>query len=672
MKLFRLFPLMIAALLGFVACEENPQVDNKPDPVVELKVDKQTIVADGEDKATFTVFVDKVERTADCKIICLKDNSILDGRTFASTEAGEYQFKATFESFSSEAVAVTVEPLDVDSAPVLVADKKEIKADGEDMVIFTVTFEGEDVTSKSTIINLADESALEDNSFTTTTPGIYQFAALMEGNPLESGAITIVAKAIEEPGNEPVVTLEVDKSEILADGEDVATFVVKADGEIVTEDVFVFYLATNKAVKDMQFTTTEVGEHKFLASYGSYFSNEITITATEVTTPDPEPIIALSADKSEFVADGTDKVTFTVTSDEVALESGYTIYLVVDAESSALKGNEFKTTTAGEYKFKAVVDEYESEVITITATEPEIVAEPKLTLSADKTEIVADGIDAVVFEIKEENFNTDDAPHLYNLADNSVVRGPFTTTEAGTYEFVARKGEVESNKITIVAKAVEPENPEQPENPENPEQPENPENPEQPEQPAKEYKVGDYYEENGVKGIVYAFAEIAKYNDSYTEIVGYDKYCYLFSMDQVYIEWSTENVQCNAMNPKDGAKNMISIAYQDSTYAKYPAAKWCADHGEGWYLPASNELHMMWDAISGGNHIFTDPTVTAFNKTLTDNGGQPIEETFYWTSNEVSESQAEVVCFSEGKGVCLEILKSDKFDVRAVYKFKVE
>lgn len=654
MKLFRLFLLMIAPLLGFVACEENTQVDNKPDPVVELKVDKQVIVADGEDKATFTVFVDKVERTADCKIICLKDNSILEGRTFASTEAGEYLFKATFESFSSEAVAVTVETPDVDYSPVLVADKKEIMADGEDMVIFTVTFEGEDVTSKSTIINLADESALEDNSFATTTPGVYQFAALMEGNPLESDAITIVAKAVEEPGDEPVVTLEVDKSEILADGTDVATFTVKADGEVVTEDVFVFYLATNKPVKDMQFSTTEAGEHKFLASYGSYFSNEVTITATEVETPEPEPIIALSADKSEFVADGTDKVTFTVTSDEVALESGYTIYLVGDAESNALKGNEFKTTTAGEYKFKAVVDEYESEVITITATEPEVVAEPKLTLSADKVEIVADGTDAVVFDVEEENFDTEDAPLIYNLADNSVVRGPFTTTTAGTYEFVARKGDVESNKVTVVAKAVEVEEPEQPE------------------QPAKEYKVGDYYEENGVKGIVYAFAEIAKYNDSFTEIVGYDKYCYLFSMDQVYIEWSTENVQCNAMNPKDGAKNMISIAYQDSTYAKYPAAKWCADHGEGWYLPSSNELHMMWDAISGGNHVFTDPTVAAFNKTLTDNGGNVIEETFYWTSNEVSESHAEVVCFSEGKGVCLDILKAQKYDVRAIYKFKVE
>lgn len=658
MKLFRLFLLMIAPLLGFVACEESTQVDDKPDPVIELKVDKQAIVADGEDKATFTVFVDKVERTADCKIICLKDNSILEGRTFASTEAGEYLFKATFESFSSEAVAVTVETPDVDYSPVLVADKEEIMADGEDMVIFTVTFDGEDVTSKSTIINLADESALEDNTFATTTPGVYQFAALMEGNPLESGAITIVAKAVEEPGNEPVVTLEVDKSEILADGTDVATFTVKADGEVVTEDVFVFYLATNKPVKDMQFSTTEAGEHKFLASYGSYFSNEITITATAVETP--EPFIELTADKSEFVADGTDKVTFTVTSDEVALESGYTIYLVGDAESSALKGNEFKTTTAGEYKFKAVVDEYESEVITITATEPEIVAEPKLTLSADKSKIVADGIDAVVFNVECENFDTEDAPLIYNLSDNSVVRGPFTTTTAGTYEFVARKGEVESNKVTVIAKAVEPENPE------NPEQPENPENPEQPEQPTKEYKVGDYYEENGNKGIVFAI-ETDVYETTW---------CYVFSLDEADLQWSKINVDCGYNHGGTGqwmTEDLFNPNYGGQNIDDYPAFKWCIEHGEGWFMPSTKELQWIWTLISGGTHKFDSDSVKAYNKLLVEKGGMPFNETYYMSSNENSTDMMEVVAFMEDSIVCLEPYKtSTNFTVRAAYRFQVE
>lgn len=282
-----------------------------------------------------------------------------------------------------------------------------------------------------------------------------------------------------------------------------------------------------------------------------------------------------------------------------------------------------------------------------------------IALSVDKNEIKTDGEESVTFSVSLNNQSITNGVTIYSLNDSKALNGmSFSTTEAGEYRFIAQYNGSYSNEVRIVAKSDENQGGSDGGFGEDTD-------------PNKEYKVGDYYNVNGVEGIVFGFKEIAKYNDSYTEIVGYDKYCYLFSMDQEYIEWSTENVICNALNYKDGAKNMLSISYQDPTYAKYPAAKWCADHGEGWYLPASDELHMMWNAISGGNQVFTDPVVAAFNKTLIDNGGQPIEETFYWTSNEVSESHAEVVCFSESKGVCLEILKSQCYDVRAVYRFIV-
>ncbi|MBO5672095.1 MAG: hypothetical protein J6R81_02875 [Alistipes sp.] len=652
MKLFRLFPLMIAALLGFVGCEENTQVDETPDPVVELKADKQVITADGEDMVTFTVFVDKVERTADCKIICLKDNSILDGRTFATTEVGEYSFKASFESYASEAVSIVAEGIESCEAPVLIADKTEIYADGEDMVTFTVTYEDKDVTTEATIYNLTDDCALEGNTFSTTTNGHYKFEARLEGCPVSSVIVDIYAEPKDDPA--PVeVTLEVDKTEIKADGTDVATFTVKADGEIVTEDVFVFYLATNKPVKDMQFTTTEAGEHKFLASYGSDFSEEITITATAVETPELVPIIELTADKSTFVADGEDKITFTVTSDDVALESGYTIYLVGEQENVELKNNFFVTSQAGEYKFKAVVEEYESKVISVTATEPEPIAEPKLTLTADKTEIVADGIDAVIFEVKEENFMTEDVSLIYNLADNSVVRGPFTTTTAGTYEFVARRSGVESNKVTVVVKAVEPEEPEEPEQPE------------QPEQPAKEYKVGDIYDEGGNKGLVFAFKEKAIFDAEYN-IIGYTNYGYVMSFDEGYAAWSTEEIFVNCTSSgKINTEEMVKRGID-----KYPAAKWCVEHGTGWFMPSANEMGMMWNMLTNGEKRFDAESVAKYNKLFVDNGGDVIEEAFYWSSSEIDERDAETFAFLANSIVCDEPYKYKERDVRAVYMFE--
>ena len=680
MKLFRLFPLMVAALLGFAACEENTKVDETPDPVVELKADKSAIVGDGEDKVIFTVFVDKIDRTTECNIINLKDNSILEGNTFATTVAGEYQFKATFDKYASESVNVTVEeytPVVPEcDAPVLTVDKMELKADGEDLVIFIVKHNGEDVTSKATIYNITDNCALEDNSFATIEAGSYEFEATIEDCTAKSNSVVVVATSVEEPETKVEVTLEVDKTEILADGTDAATFTVKVDGVVTTEDVYVFNLATNKSVKNRVFTTTEAGEYEFMASFGEHYSQHVTVVAKAVEAPKADPVIELIADKTEFVADGVDKVTFTVTADGVAAEA-YTIYLVGETENSELKSNVFTTSKAGEYKFKAMVEEFESEVITITATEPEVVAEPKLTLSADKTEIVADGIDAVVFEIKEENFNTEDAPLLYNLTDNSVVRGPFTATEAGTYEFVARKGEVESNKVTIVAKAVEPENPEQPENPENPEnpeqpenpenpeQPENPENPEQPEQPAKEYKVGDYYEENGNKGIVFAIN---------TDVYG-TTWCYVFSLDEAYLEWSTINVDCGYNHSSNGqwmTEDLFNPKYGAQNIDDYPAFKWCIEHGEGWFLPSTKELGWMWNTISGGTHNFQSDSVKAFNKLIVEKGGDAFCEDYYSSSNENSTDTIDVVAFMSDSVVCLEPYKTSKFSVRAAYRFIVE
>ncbi|MBR2367415.1 MAG: hypothetical protein IKA81_02245 [Alistipes sp.] len=783
-----------ASLLGFAACDESGDKTEPKDPVVELKANKTEISANGEDSVTFTVYVDNKEATKDCLIINLKDNSTLEGNTFTTTEEGEYNFKATYGKYTSNSVTITAfMEAPVLSGPQLFADKAEIKADGEDMVTFTVTCDEEDVTESSTIINLITNEPLEGNTFTTTEAGEYKFMATCENNPLPSDEITIVATDVEQP--KPVVMLEVDKRTIVADGEDKVTFIVTADGKEVSEGVHIFNRVSGNAIEGNTFSTTEAGEYTFIAVYGEEFSNSVDITATPVE--DDKPTIVLEADKLSIVADGEDKVTFTVKVDDEAVSEGFEIINLADKEP--LAAAEFTTTTAGEYSFKAKVGDAESEVVKITATEPETAAvvtlvadkttivadgedkalftvkvdgeavsegfeiinladnkplaaaefttttageysfkakvgdaesevvkitatelEASIVLSADKTTIVADGVDAVTFSTEVKNILTEDTLVIINLADNSEVNGTFTTTIAGTYSFQAKKGGVESNVITITATEVaedkelvlsvspgtikadgtdiatftvkygEDDVTSQAaiynngsalngttfstttagsytfkalyDNKESNEVTITAEQVAEPEPPVGDYAVGTFYNNNGVKGIVFG-----------TKVIGEDTYCYIVSLDQKYIQWSTENVQCGCFNPADGSKNVMSIKYVDSTLEKYPAAKWCEDHGEGWYLPASNELHMLWDAVSGNKHVFkNNPDVEKFNKALTDNGGTAIQETFYWTSNEVSDSIAEVVCFSDGKGVCLNIEKSMQYDVRAIYKFKIK
>lgn len=67
----------------------------------------------------------------------------------------------------------------VKQAPELAADKVEVVADGVDAVTFTVTSEGADVTSLSTIY--CSGSPVPGNVFSTSEPGIYTFKAVYEG-----------------------------------------------------------------------------------------------------------------------------------------------------------------------------------------------------------------------------------------------------------------------------------------------------------------------------------------------------------------------------------------------------------------------------------------------------------------------------------------------------------
>jgi hypothetical protein len=178
------------------------------------------------------------------------------------------------------------------------------------------------------------------------------------------------------------------------------------------------------------------------------------------------------------------------------------------------------------------------------------------------------------------------------------------------------------------------------------------------------YEIGQIYDINGTKGVAYAI-----------KTVGNDTFVYFFSMDEADLQWSTENVWGNCNSTK-GAWNTYDPF--DERYSKadggvrdinnYPAFKWCMDHGADWFMPSSQELQWMWDAISAGTHNFDSESVKAYNKLLTDNGGMPFFETYYWSSNETAEDLVELVAFMNDSVVCLEPYKTYTYTVRAVYR----
>lgn len=438
------------------------------------------------------------------------------------------------------------------------------------------------------------------------------------------------------------VELSADKLNIVADGEDAATFSVKVDGNDMSEGVMIICLNDNSVLEGNTFKTTTAGEYNFKASYKNFTSETITITAT--ATEDPAPSIVLSVDKSEIVADNADTATFTVMVEGVDRTAESTI--IVTNYDTELEGSTFTSDVAGEFTFEAEWQGYKSNQITIVATAVEKPTEKSLTITADKVRIKADGEDKATLTVIYGDEDVTAKAEIYVAQGNvTLTDATFSTTAPASYTIRAKYDGKTSNSVTI--DAYDPAL-------------------------AEKYEVGTIVEVNGVKGVIFAIKGFPVYNDDYTEVIGTDQYCYIFSMDEEDLQWSTKYEWCNCNTQRGDYNTNDPFDYWGKDINDYPAFKWCQEHGEGWFLPSSTELKWMWETITEGARDFDAPSVAKYNKLLTDNGGEPFVETYYWSSNETSEELVEVIAFMDDSVVCLDPKKDNYYTARAAYRFKVE
>ena len=424
------------------------------------------------------------------------------------------------------------------------------------------------------------------------------------------------------------ITLSVDKSEIMADGKEVVTFTVNnAEAQIIC-------LNDNSVLSGTTFKTTTPGEYRFTAIHNGTKSNEVKVTAKALKKE-----VVLTADKTEITADNTDTVTFTVTVDGEDKTSEAAIIVV--NYGTALEGNTFTSNVAGEFYFQANFEGEKSNQVTITATGVEQPVQKSLTLTATALRIKADGVESVSFKAMYGEEDVTASCEIKTTAGLTVENGVFTTTEVGTYNFYALYDNVRSNTVSV--DAYDPNM-------------------------QSDYEIGQIYNINGTNGVCYAIKTDKQGN----------MWAYFFSMDEEYLQWSTENVWCNCGSDK-GAWNTYDPFDPRYSYAdggvrdinNYPAFKWCMEHGDDWFMPSSTELQWMWDAVSGGTHNFDCDTMVAYNKLLSENGGEPFQETYYWSSNETSEDMIELVAFMADSVVCLEPYKTYSYNVRATYRLQL-
>ena len=135
----------------------------------------------------------------------------------------------------------------------------------------------------------------------------------------------------------------------------------------------------------------------------------------------------------------------------------------------------------------------------------------------------------------------------------------------------------------------------------------------------KVYKVGDYYNENGKKGVVF-------------EVSADGRSGKIVSMKQSSeeLQWSSDSAEqkrlIGANSKTDGAANMAKVKAIYGWQSKYPAFKWCADLGEGWYLPSKEELHTIYKCKDKLNPKLTDKLLFTYWSST--------EDDFQWSSGE--------------------------------------
>ena len=437
------------------------------------------------------------------------------------------------------------------------------------------------------------------------------------------------------PTNEVSITLNNDKDSIVADGVEAVTFAVEVTGES-QGDVQIICLNDNSVLPAKTFTTTTAGEYQFKAILGKVSSNTVTITATAPAIP--VPTILLEADKESIVADNTDTVTFTVKVDGQDKTSEVEIINLV--YNVTLEDNTFATDVAGEFTFKAKYEEWESNEVKITATAPEAPVVKSLRLDVAPNRIKADGTEEAVFTVYYGEDDVTNEAEIYNTATQDVLpTNKFSTTEVGTHSFRARY----NDEVTGVSTTVDAYDPNW----------------------EGKYEPGTLYNENGIKGVIFAIKE---HPNSGT------MFCYVMSMDEEDLAWSNEQVDLRCANSPWGAWITSDIFHPDRDNRDindYPAFKWCVDHGDGWFLPSQQEMQWMWEAVSGGTLKFDSPSVAHYNKLLSDNGGEPFVETYYWSSTGLDKTSAIAVAFMEDSVICLESTRDKAFSVRAAYRFAI-
>lgn len=167
----------------------------------------------------------------------------------------------------------------------------------------------------------------------------------------------------------------------------------------------------------------------------------------------------------------------------------------------------------------------------------------------------------------------------------------------------------------------------------------------------KTYAVGDFYDVNGIKGVVYKVEDDGRSG-------------MILALEQSVKAYATVTAEVAAKNANDGMSNMALVKTMPDWRRDYPAFAWCDQKNNGldteWHIPASSEFQELYRQYTR--------YPMGINATLAAHGGSRIvDATLYWTSTEIDGARA--YAFDFNQGILVQKDKSINYAVRLVRHF---
>ncbi len=326
------------------------------------------------------------------------------------------------------------ENTDKPSSIILSADKNNLKSDGYEVITFSISADGKDISSTARLFYKAEDNTsfeLYGKTFSTNISGTYSFFATYEG--LTSPEVQINAMPI-------VLIISAETTLIKANGTSRVAFSVTADGENVTNKVEFFRKSEGVDIlmENNTFATDQEGSYEFYCKYNDHTSNTITIAAVPF-------LLTLKADATSIKANGKESVKFTVTADDNDVTNEAKIYYKEGDNNILLESNTFETTTEKKYEFFAQYQKQTSSSISIEA----IIS--KLTLTSDKAAVKTG--ESITFTAISDEINDVSSQITLRVTcdgkEESLNGNTFTPAEFGTYTIFAMYEDRISSAIEI-------------------------------------------------------------------------------------------------------------------------------------------------------------------------------------------------------------------------------